>query len=139
MFLNQNLLTIPLVIGTTGNLPMDLIKEYSDKAPVALVSNFSQGIPEMINVIKNIDSSQWDVRLKEKHHVHKKDAPSGTAKTLASVFDHEIPIDSVRKGEIFGEHIVTFENEDEQLVIKHTAKSRSLFANGAVRYAILRR
>lgn len=132
--LNQRNKNIPLVIGTTGELPMDLIEEYSKNAPVALISNFSLGIPEVINILQNINKNNWDISMIEKHHVHKKDSPSGTAKTLKNVLKQEVPIDSIREGEIIGEHIITLKRDDEEITIEHKAKNRDLFANGAINY-----
>jgi diaminopimelate epimerase len=129
---------MPVVIGTTGNnLPMDLIEEYSNKlAPVALISNFSQGIPQFIDILQTVNQNRdmWSMSMLDEHHVHKKDAPSGTAKTLASVVDGEMPIQSIREGETVGIHTVTLEREDERLIIRHEAKNRELFANGAIEY-----
>jgi len=72
----------------------------------------------------------------EYHHIHKKDKPSGTAKMLASNLTSnldEIEIESVREGEIFGEHRLIFENGDEMMEIVHKAKNRDIFANGAIK------
>jgi 2-aminoadipate transaminase len=126
---------VPLVIGTTGDLPMDLIEEYAKNSPVALVSNFSLGIPELISILKNINKKNWDISMVEKHHIHKKDAPSGTAKTLKNVLNQDVPIESVREGEIIGEHCIMLKRDDEEIIIEHKAKNRDLFANGAVNYA----
>lgn len=86
--------------------------------------------------------------LEEVHHIHKKDAPSGTAISLAEqVIDassytswvcppdgskENIPIKAKREGEVFGDHTVTFSSEIDLLSIKHSAKSRQGFALGAV-------
>ena len=131
----------PLVIGTTGTLPMDLIKEYSICAPIALISNFSQGIPQLIKWINNIDSDEWDVSIEETHHIHKKDAPSGTAKTLAGEFKGGNKVDlssikSYREGDVIGEHTVILKSGMETISITHSAKNRDLFADGALRYAV---
>lgn len=133
--LNQLKKNIPLIIGTTGNLPMNLIEEYSKKAPVAIVSNFSLGIPEFINILKHINKNNWEISMIEKHHIHKKDAPSGTAKTIKNILNKDIPIESIREGEIIGEHIILLKRDDEEIIIEHKAKNRDLFANGAINYA----
>lgn len=71
----------------------------------------------------------------ERHHIHKKDAPSGTAKTLASYLKRPIEIESVREGEIIGEHEIILESEYERMIVMHTAKDRAIFAAGALRFA----
>jgi 4-hydroxy-tetrahydrodipicolinate reductase len=69
----------------------------------------------------------------------KKDAPSGTAKTLGEILKEtlkiEIPIESVREGEVVGEHTVSFVGPREQLELTHRAGSRDIFASGALRAA----
>ena len=77
----------------------------------------------------------------ETHHKMKKDAPSGTAKTLAEVLktvqkiQNEIPIRSIREGEVVGEHTVIFTGPCERLELTHQAASREIFARGALRAA----
>ena len=75
----------------------------------------------------------------EKHHVHKKDAPSGTAISIAKTLYSEnyknyIPITSVREGDIFGEHELQLENKNEIIKIEHIAKNRDIFAQGTIKY-----
>jgi 4-hydroxy-tetrahydrodipicolinate reductase len=128
----------PLIIGTTGDLPMDLIKEYGKCAPVALSSNFSDGINEFVKMISTIDKSKWDVSLIEKHHIHKVDKPSGTAKLLAMSYGNEYikpeNISSIREGEIIGEHELVLNNGTETLTIIHSVKTRNVFAKGALEW-----
>ncbi|MEY2536793.1 MAG: 4-hydroxy-tetrahydrodipicolinate reductase, partial [Verrucomicrobiota bacterium] len=74
----------------------------------------------------------------ETHHQMKKDAPSGTAKTLAEILkkvrpdDAEIPIQSIREGDVVGEHTVGFSGPGERLELVHHAYSRATFAKGAL-------
>jgi len=127
---------VPVVIGVTGDLPMDLIHQYSQVAPTALISNFGFGIPQFVKflgVVTNEDD--WKISMVERHHIHKVDKPSGTAKTLASCLKSKFEIDAVREGEIIGDHDITFESDYEKLTICHHAKDRALFAAGALRYA----
>ena len=81
----------------------------------------------------------YKIDVTETHHVHKKDAPSGTALALAEVMESEIkkkiPIRSIREGEIVGEHTVAFATAGERLEIKHVAFSRDAFAAGALEAA----
>jgi 4-hydroxy-tetrahydrodipicolinate reductase len=81
----------------------------------------------------------FDVRMTEVHHVHKKDAPSGTALLLREALGpvgRNVHIESVRTGEVPGHHDVTIESPFEQITIAHDAKSRRVFADGALRAAL---
>lgn len=127
----------PLIIGTTGDLPIDLLEEYSKYAPVGISSNFSKGINQFKKIIEVIDRELWKPSMIEKHHCHKKDKPSGTAKTLMKLYGDEDKLNlgtiiSVRKGEIIGEHELILDSENETIKIVHIAKSRKLFAVGAL-------
>jgi 4-hydroxy-tetrahydrodipicolinate reductase len=80
------------------------------------------------------------VEIVEVHHVHKKDAPSGTAKKAAQIVakalgrsEDSIKIRSIREGEVVGDHTVIFSNPQEQIEITHRAKSRETFAAGAIK------
>jgi len=80
----------------------------------------------------------YSVRLEETHHVHKLDAPSGTALTIADDIrgargdGAEVPITSIREGEVAGIHTVCYESEADVITLTHSAKSRTGFALGAV-------
>src|SRR5207248_11644974 len=82
-----------------------------------------------------------DIAIVETHHKTKKDAPSGTAKTLAQIakstrkIDKEIPIESIREGEVVGEHTIIFTGPAERLELTYRAASREIFARGALRAA----
>lgn len=127
---------VPVVVGTTG-LSKDTInkmKLYSKNAPVALVSNFSLGIPQFYKLMNALDKGKWTAKLEEWHHVHKKDAPSGTARSIKEAYDNEVVISSYREGEIVGDHKLTLDSEFESISIMHHAKDRNLFASGALRW-----
>lgn len=126
---------IPVVIGTTGEMPHSTIVEYSKYAPISYVSNFSQGVPQFIDLLKTINKDGWNVSIEETHHTNKVDEPSGTAKSLSHALDYDGFITSIRKGDVVGEHVVTFDNSLEQLSITHKAKDRSVFAMGALHFA----
>ena len=83
--------------------------------------------------------SDFSPEIVETHHKMKKDAPSGTAKTLAetlkTVRRSEIPIQSIREGDVVGEHTVIFEGPGERLELTHRAGDRGIFALGALRAA----
>jgi 2-aminoadipate transaminase len=125
---------IPLIIGTTGELPTELIHRYSQIAPISIVSNFSLGIPQLLNIIGEMDTDEWDISMIEKHHIHKIDKPSGTALSLQRAIGKSLIIESVREGDIIGDHILTLERNDEKIILEHHAKNRELFANGALQY-----
>src|SRR5438876_700696 len=86
-----------------------------------------------------IDVAKADSEIVETHHKMKKDAPSGTAKTLAEVLKaaqkirNEIPIQSIREGDVIGEHTVIFSGPAERLELTHRAANREIFARGALR------
>jgi DNA-binding transcriptional MocR family regulator/dihydrodipicolinate reductase len=122
----------PLIIGTTGALPLDLITEYSKYSPVALSSNFSFGINQFKKIIGCIELDEWsDISMIEKHHDKKKDAPSGTAIMLSKLIQVS-KIASIREGDIIGEHELILKNDDECITIKHCVINRNVFAKGSM-------
>lgn len=134
---------IPLVLGTTGYTEVDfeLINKTSGDIPIFYSSNYSIGIYAMnkaLAYIAPILESSFDVRMKEIHHQHKIDAPSGTAKTLVETLNSNFKtkqitkVSSIREGEIVGIHDVVFKNDSEKLLISHEAFSKGVFANGAL-------
>lgn len=68
----ENKIYYPLVIGSTGNLPFDLIKEYSIHAQVAQISNFSDGITNILNILPQINLPDSNIKIFETHHTEKK-------------------------------------------------------------------
>ncbi len=137
-YLHKNEIYKPIIIGTTGldTETISIINEYSSKTPVALISNFSEGIPKLKKFIEELNKlgHNWEFSMIEKHHTNKKDAPSGTAKTLLSLIDRTCDIESVREGEIIGYHEIKLTSGEEEIVISHNAKSREIFAKGCLRY-----
>lgn len=127
-----------VIIGTTNIEHLrPYINLYDKIGTVKVYPNFSIGIrtvQELINVVNKPESKKlWNMSMKEIHHVHKKDAPSGTAKllgTLAGICFDEI--ESVREGEVVGTHILTLKRKDEVIEIKHQALNRDIFAQGAL-------
>jgi 4-hydroxy-tetrahydrodipicolinate reductase len=85
--------------------------------------------------------SDFHPEIIETHHKTKKDAPSGTAKTLVELLkaalksEAETPIQSIREGDVVGEHTVIFRGSSERLEVSHRAASREIFAGGALRAA----
>ena len=86
-------------------------------------------------------SREFRPEIIETHHRTKKDAPSGTAKTLSEILskaprtDDQIPIQSIREGDVVGEHTVIFAGPGERLELSHKASSREIFGRGALRAA----
>jgi 4-hydroxy-tetrahydrodipicolinate reductase len=131
-----------LLIGTTGDLPLQEIEAYSVNAPVAIVPNFSIGIPAMIDVLQHlipILPDDWDIEIVEAHHNQKKDAPSGTAKklaqTISSIREEDIPTHALRIGDTFGEHTIYLSGPGERIELRHVATQRRVFAIGECRWA----
>ena len=132
----------PLLIGTTGDLPWEAIEEYAKKAPVAVVPNFSVGVPLLLELVSKAVQSLpdgWDIEIVEVHHNQKKDAPSGTAKRISQAIEKagggDVPWHSLRVGDTFGEHTVWLCGPGERLELKHVATGRQVFAIGAIRWA----
>jgi 4-hydroxy-tetrahydrodipicolinate reductase len=136
----------PLVIGTTGQSKEQrrIIEETAQSLPMVFTSNFSIGVNVLFWLTRKAAEqlgSDFDAEIVETHHKMKKDAPSGTAKTLAEVLkaakktQPEIPIQSIREGDVVGEHTVIFNGPAERLELSHRAASREIFARGALRAA----
>ena len=148
---------VPVVSGTTGWLDhLDEIREACDKEGKTFfyASNFSLGVNiffALNNYLAGIMNRfpDYDVRMEETHHIHKLDAPSGTAITLAEgILAHidrkdtwvlnetgksdELPIKAIREGEVPGIHTVIYESDADSIRITHDARSRKGFALGAV-------
>ncbi len=133
-----------LVIGTTGHSreQRELIEKMAKSLPIVFASNFSVGVNALFALTRRaaeILGSEFAPQIVETHHKMKKDAPSGTAKTLAEILKEalktEIPIESIREGEVVGEHTVSFVGPGERLELTHRAGSREIFARGALRAA----
>lgn len=128
---------IPVVIATTGQTAADeeLLKLLGKICPVEKKTNFSRGISAMNSLVYNCKKilGDCDISVEEIHHTNKKDAPSGTAKTLCAILDLPCAeVVSLRLGTVFGEHKVYFGLEDEVIEISHTAFSKKIFARGAI-------
>lgn len=133
-----------LVIGTTGHSSeqRQLIGKTAKSLPVVFASNFSVGVNALFALTRRaaeILGNDFAPQITEIHHTRKKDAPSGTAKTLGEILKQagnpEVPIESVREGDVVGEHTVTFVGSAERLELTHHAGSREIFASGALRAA----
>ena len=127
----------PILIGVTGlsDEQLNYLKESSKKIPIFYAPNFSIGIAIMKKLVEQMASLFYPdamLSITETHHIHKKDAPSGTAKLLATAVGREVDIKSLRIGETIGIHEITFDSPEEQISLKHTAQSRDVFAKGAL-------
>ncbi|MDD3475465.1 MAG: 4-hydroxy-tetrahydrodipicolinate reductase [Sulfurimonas sp.] len=153
----------PLVIGTTGlnTHQLNLLKEASKNMPVLYATNMSLGVALLNKLVREASAALdgFDIEIVEMHHKHKKDAPSGTALTLAESAaagrgldldkvrisgrdgnigersSDEIAVMALRGGDIVGRHTVGFYNDGEFLELNHTATSRNTFSKGAIRAA----
>jgi 4-hydroxy-tetrahydrodipicolinate reductase len=133
-----------LVLGTTGFNEQEInkIREISNVVPVVFSPNMSVGVNVLFNMLPEIAKRlgpDYAVEIVEAHHKAKKDSPSGTAKLLHQVLvestKKEIPVHSLRMGDIVGDHTIIFCGNSERIEIKHQAHSRDLFALGALKAA----
>lgn len=154
-----------MVIGTTGFSKDDLQKIDSliKSIPCVMASNMSLGVNLLLKILKDVAhvlGDEYDIEIIEAHHRLKKDAPSGTAIKMAHVLaeavnrnlddvavyarrgiigartEKEIGIQTVRAGDIVGEHTVLFGGLGERIEITHRASSRDTFARGALKAAL---
>src|SRR5216117_3236943 len=136
----------PLVIGTTGHSGEQhrMIEETAQSLPIVFASNFSVGVNVLSWLTRKaaeLLGRDFDPEIIETHHKMKKDAPSGTAKTLAEILKtaretkKDVPIQSIREGDVVGEHTIIFSGPRERLELTHRAASREIFARGALRAA----
>jgi len=133
-----------LVIGTTGHSQEQrrIIEKAAESLPIVFASNFSIGVNVLFWLTRKaaeLLGRDFSPEIIETHQKMKKDAPSGTAKTLADVLktvqkiQSEISIQSIREGEVVGEHTVIFSGPGERVELTHRAANREIFARGALR------
>ena len=136
------------VVGTTGwnDIKADVKKAFEAAGtPMIHASNFSLGVNALFAAAAKasalLKGAGYTPSIEEIHHVHKLDAPSGTAKTLGEVVEAALgqkpEITSIREGEVPGIHTLTLESGCDVLTFKHEAFSREGFAKGAVTAALL--
>jgi 4-hydroxy-tetrahydrodipicolinate reductase len=135
---------VPIVVGTTGwYTEFDTVKQYVESKNGALLTatNFSLGVNIFLEIARTAarllaSAPGFEATLVETHHSTKKDAPSGTANTLAraasEAMGRDIPITSVRTGSVPGTHEFIFDAPFEQIHIEHIARDRRVFAEGAL-------
>lgn len=156
---------IAMVVGSTGftSQQMSQARELAENFPCVLTPNMSMGVNVLFKVVADVTrllGSGFDVEIVEAHHRMKKDAPSGTALKLAQIVaealdrnldqvgvyarkgligersNEEIGIQTLRGGDIVGEHTVLFAGLGERIELTHRAHSRDNFARGAIRSAL---
>ena len=131
----------PLVCGVTGldDQQLDALEVASERVPVWYARNLTYGANTLLRQLPTLarQLAGYDVRIVERHHTGKQDIPSGTSLAMARAVRgddaDDVPIESIREGEITGEHLVIFCNDVEEIAISHRALSRDAFAAGAVR------
>ena len=153
-----------IIIGTTGfsEEQKEIIKNAAEETAVVFAPNMSVGVNlclKLLQTAASILSEDYDIEIVEAHHRHKVDAPSGTAIRMGEVIadtlnrdlsecavygregqtgarkPETIGFETVRAGDIVGEHTVMFATDGERVEITHKASSRMTFAKGAVRAA----
>jgi 4-hydroxy-tetrahydrodipicolinate reductase len=132
----------PMVVGTTGWYgELERVRELVEAAGTALVfgANFSYGVNLFFQIMKTAAPALkhgYTGHITERHHVHKKDAPSGTAVAMQKILQAdaiaEVGITSEREGDVTGTHILELSSPGDRLILTHEAKSRRTFAEGAV-------
>ena len=136
------------VVGTTGwNDIKDLVFKAFEEAgtPLIYASNFSLGVNALFAAVSEVSEmlkgAGYTPSVEEIHHIHKLDAPSGTAKSLGALLEEGLGvkpvITSIREGEVPGIHTVTLESACDKITLRHEAYSREGFARGAVAAALL--
>jgi 4-hydroxy-tetrahydrodipicolinate reductase len=153
------------VIGTTGlsDAEKQQLAQVAENVPVVFAPNMSVGVSVVLNLLRTAAAAlgdDYDVEIIEAHHRHKKDAPSGTALRMGEVVADalgrnlkecavygregftgertrkEIGFETIRAGDVVGDHTVLFATEGERIEITHKASSRMTFAKGAMRAAL---
>ena len=130
------------VIGTTGldEAGQKKVKDASRDIPIVFSPNMSVGVNVLFKLVKtaSLILKGYNVYLEEAHHDHKKDAPSGTAKRIVQIINEEgfsvknEEVKSIREDEIVGDHKIVFESDVDKIELFHSAKTRDIFAQGAV-------
>jgi len=136
---------VPAVVGTTGWYQhLEKVRELVRERKGALLygSNFSIGMNfffKAVQAVAPILKHNYRGSIVERHHVHKKDKPSGTAVTLQKILEsgsgEKVEVASVREGDTVGMHLVMMDSANDTILFTHDAKSRLGFAEGAVRAA----
>ena len=136
------------VVGTTGwnDIEADVRKAFEEAGTTLIyASNFSLGVNALYAAITKVSEmlrgAGYKAEIEETHHIHKLDAPSGTAKVMGKLVEEklgEVPeIRSIREGEVPGIHTLTLTSAEDKLTLQHEAFSREGLAKGAVIAALM--
>lgn len=137
-----------VVVGTTGwdDIRDDVVSAFEQAGtPMIYSSNYSIGVNAVFAALEKVGSvlrsNGYEPHIDETHHIHKLDAPSGTAVTMGQIVEASLgtrpEISSFREGEVPGTHVVKFRSDVDEITIAHEAFSRQGFAEGAVVAALL--
>jgi 4-hydroxy-tetrahydrodipicolinate reductase len=137
---------VPVVVGTTGwyeSLPLIVEAANEEEAALLWAPNFSVGVNLFVELARQaariMAHSGFSAAMVETHHSAKKDAPSGTALSIVKAMESELgtklPVTSIRTGSVPGTHELIFDAPFEQIVMRHEARDRRVFADGALRAA----
>ncbi len=132
-----------VVCGTTGwaqDLPRVTEAFAAGGGTLVHAANFSVGVRQLFDLVTRAarlyPPAGYAAYLVEEHHAEKRDAPSGTARTIATIFEMEtglsLPVTSVRAGSVPGTHRLVFDSPEDEVEIIHRARGRTGFARGAV-------
>lgn len=148
---------VAVVVGTTGFSPEqrgEMARAIEGTIPAVISSNFSIGVNIFWKLLREAARMlpEYDVEVLEAHHRYKKDAPSGTARTILQILDEElgtrekkfgregmmergkeIGVHVIRGGDIVGDHSVLFSGNFETIQLSHRAYDRTVFAHGALK------
>jgi len=132
----------PMVVGTTGWYgDMERVRQEVERAGTGFVfgANFSYGVNLFFQIARAAAPALqhgYSGHVTERHHIHKKDAPSGTAVALQQVVEQtcgtRVEITSEREGDVMGDHTLELVSGGDRIVLSHQVKSRRTFAEGAV-------
>ena len=138
----------PLVCGVSGlgDEQLQRLDESATAVPIVYDRNMSLGVAVLARSVREAAAAlgaDFDVRVSEVHHIHKKDAPSGTALKLGEIIANargeqgtgSVVFESERRGEVPGDHEVVMRSATETLCFSHSVTTREVFANGAIRAA----
>lgn len=134
----------PLVLGTTdlGVEEQSVLKKASQEIAIVHSANMSVGVNllfELIGIATERLGPDFKIEISETHHVHKKDKPSGTAKSMGYIVEKlcgKTPlIKSKREGEVIGDHTIVFSTKSEEITLSHRALDRKIFVAGSLRAA----
>jgi 4-hydroxy-tetrahydrodipicolinate reductase len=137
---------VPVVVGTTGwysSLPIITEAANEEGASLLWAANFSMGVNLFVEIARQtarlMSKSDFAAAMVETHHSAKKDAPSGTALAIKNAMESELgkelPVTSIRTGSVPGTHELLFDAPFEQITLRHEARDRRVFADGALRAA----